>query len=170
MFQTVTDCRPSQGPLSNFTGQPPPRQSSRTIARIISRNNLGVTCVSASTNTSQSPLAARPAALRDAAIWLNCSNTTRAPLPLATAAVSSVELLSQRSPRSSIPLGQALRATGCAASSDTGRYLASLKAGMTIEISTWPSVTGRAPRFNLRLFLLAFPGVIATVCVHVFHT
>ena len=105
---------------------PPARQRPEAMASAASANSAAVGWESASTNTSQSPVAAAAAALRARPIWLTGSNTTRAPAAAAIAGVASLELLSQTI--SSVVQPRAVKAA-CAAwmlASDAARPAASL--------------------------------------------
>src|SRR5262249_58223728 len=97
VFHTKTNERTAGRRLASFTVQPPAMHRPSAIVAATSSNSAWLGCESASTNTSQSPLARAAPALRARAIWLTGSNTTAAPSARAISAVRSVELLSHRS-------------------------------------------------------------------------
>src|SRR6266568_1516841 len=105
-----------------------------TIARSANNSRLGYE--SASTNTSQSPVAAEAPLLRAREIWFKGSNTTVAPAARAFSAVRSVELLSQTMTSLSQPSEEKASVAALILRSERAMNFSSLNAGTMIEIFT----------------------------------
>src|SRR5580765_2695391 len=91
---------------------------------------------SASTNTSQSPVAAEAPLLRAREIWFIGSNTTVASAARAFSAVRSVELLSQTMSSLSQPSAAKASVAALILRSERAMNFSSLNAGTMIEIFT----------------------------------
>src|SRR6266496_3310599 len=106
------------------------------MTRARSANNSRLGYESASTNTSQSPVAAEAPLLRAREIWFIGSNTTVASAARAFSAVRSVELLSQ----TMISLSQSSEENASVAAlilrSERAMNFSSLNAGTMMEIFT----------------------------------
>ena len=120
-------------------------------------------CESASTKTSQSPLAAAAPEFLARAIWLIASKTTIAPATRAISAVWSVELLSQTINSVSQPIFTNAPAADLICTSDSPIKSSSLKAGTTIEIFTAPSLRHPLPCFNARNRVAFYGGCFLLV-------
>src|SRR6266571_7536386 len=105
-----------------------------TIARSANNSRLGYE--SASTNTSQSPVAAEAPLLRAREIWFIGSNTTVASAARAFSAVRSVELLSQTMISHSQPSEEKASVAALILRSERAMNFSSLNAGTMIEIFT----------------------------------
>src|SRR5436190_5126430 len=105
-----------------------------TSARSANNSRLGYE--SASTNTSQSPVAAEAPLLRAREIWFIGSNTTVASAARAFSAVRSVELLSQTMISFSQPSEQKASVAALILRSERAMNFSSLNAGTMIEIFT----------------------------------
>src|SRR5215471_18106489 len=135
-FQSETKKCTARRPVSTRTVQPPAMHRPPAIAAAVSANSSRLGCESASTNTSQSPLARAAPALRARAIWLTGSNTTVAPSARANSAVRSVELLSHTIVSVAQPRASNASAAARTLASVAGSSFSSLNAGMTTEIFT----------------------------------
>src|SRR5436190_18310565 len=105
-----------------------------TSARSANNSRLGYE--SASTNTSQSPVAAEAPLLRAREIWFIGSNTTVASAARAFSAVRSVELLSQTMISLSQPSEEKAFVAALILRSERAMNFSSLNAGTMIEIFT----------------------------------
>ena len=132
--ESVPECdetggEPRADPLHGHVAPPPQTCPEESRSRAAWSRAAGIS-VSASTKTRKRPRASRAPALRAREIWLTGSKTTTAPSARATAAVASVELLSQTtiSPaRSTVAMASFRRWRV------RGRRSSSLKAGTTME-------------------------------------
>ncbi len=122
------------------------------ICSATSANNSALGCESASTKTSQSPVATAAPEFRARAIWLTGSNTTVAPAARAISAVRSVELLSHTINSTSQPRDVNAPAANLICASDAPSSRSSLKAGITMEIFTAENVLHPLPGFNAVYF------------------
>src|SRR2546427_9268087 len=105
-----------------------------TSARSANNSRLGYE--SASTNTSQSPVAAEAPLLRAREIWFTGSNTTVASAARAFSAVRSVELLSQTMISHCQPSEEKAAVAALILRSERAMNFSSLYAGTMIEIFT----------------------------------
>src|SRR5215470_6152537 len=135
-FHTETKKLAALRRVSSRNVQPPAMHRPSAIVAATSSNSAWLGCESASTNTSQSPLARAAPALRARAIWLTGSNTTIAPSARAMSAVPSVELLSQTIVSVGQPRASNATAAARTLASVAGSSFSSLNAGMTTEIFT----------------------------------
>src|SRR5206468_3744049 len=106
------------------------------MATARSANNSRLGYESASTNTSQSPVAAEAPLLRAREIWFTGSNTTVASAARALSAVRSLELLSQTIISLSQPSEEKARVAALILRSARAMNFSSLNAGTMIEIFT----------------------------------
>src|SRR3954462_251295 len=118
----------------NVTVAPPATHLPFAMTSFMCTNSSREGKESASTNTSQSPRAARAPVLRAREIWFTGSNTTSAPASRAIAAVRSMELLSHTMSSASSNAVMAARI----AASEAARTFSSLKAGTTTETFKLP--------------------------------
>src|SRR5215831_11966619 len=135
-FHSDTKKRTAKRRMSSLTVHPPAMHRPSAIVAATSSNSAELGCESASTNTSQSPLARAAPVLRARAIWLTGSNTTVAPSARAISAVRSVELLSQTIVSVAQPRASNAADAARTLASVAGSSFSSLNAGMTIEIFT----------------------------------
>src|SRR5262245_16866688 len=115
-----------------------------TTPRSSNKSRLGYE--SASTNTSQSPVAAEAPLLRAREIWFTGSNTTVASAARAFSAVRSVELLSQTMSSLSQPSDVKAAVAALIRRSDRAMNFSSLNAGTMIEIFTRAFGNARRPK------------------------
>src|SRR5881392_3170163 len=115
-----------------------------TSARSANNSRLGYE--SASTNTSQPPVASEAPLLRAREIWFIGSNTTVASAARAFSAVRSVELLSQTIISLSQPSEEKASVAALILRSERAMNFSSLNAGTMTEILMMRSLTDGRPK------------------------
>jgi hypothetical protein len=119
---------------SKHTVLPPATYRPLSMVLSTSAHSCRPGCESASTNSSQSPVARAAPVFRAREIWFTGSNTTAAPASRATSAVLSVELLSQTMSSEAHPASSKGAMATRMLRSDAPRPHSSLKAGTMTEI------------------------------------